>query len=45
LTRAIAQGAELKFVANRNSFLANLLEDGVYAPLDLMVLKQTAADR
>jgi len=37
LTRAIAQGAKLKFVANRNSFPANLLEVGVYAPPDLIV--------
>jgi hypothetical protein len=37
LARAIAHRAELKFVANRNSFPVNLLEDGVYAPLDLIV--------
>jgi len=36
LARAIAHSTELKFVANRTSFLANLLEDGVYA-LDLIV--------
>ena len=37
LARAMAHRAELKFVANRNSFPANLLDDGVYAPPDLIV--------
>ena len=37
MARSIALSTELKFVANRNSFLANLFDDGVYAPLDLIV--------